>query len=159
MSKNNQKTIRDNIELSGIGLHNGVEVNLKIKPSSQNSGIIFKRTDIKKNNIIHANFKNVEEPILCTKLKNENEVSISTVEHLMAAFYGEGIDNVLVEVDAPEIPIMDGSAVDFVDAIRSVGIEEQSEPRKFIKVLKKVEVQDGQKFISIEPLAMIYYRF
>ena len=133
MSKNNQKTIRDNIELSGIGLHNGVEVNLKIKPSSQNSGIIFKRTDIKKNNIIHANFKNVEEPILCTKLKNENEVSISTVEHLMAAFYGEDIDNVLVEVDAPEIPIMDGSAVDFVDAIRSVGIEEQSEPRKFIK--------------------------
>ena len=98
-------------------------------------------------------FKNVEEPILCTKLKNENEVSISTVEHLMAAFYGEGIDNVLVEVDAPEIPIMDGSAVDFVDAIRSVGIEEQSEPRKFIKVLKKVEVQDGQKFISIEPLS------
>ena len=153
MSKNNQKTIRDNIELSGIGLHNGVEVNLKIKPSSQNSGIIFKRTDIKKNNIIHANFKNVEEPILCTKLKNANEVSISTVEHLMAAFYGEGIDNVLVEVDAPEIPIMDGSAVDFVDAIRSVGIEEQSEPRKFIKVLKKVEVQDGQKFISIEPLS------
>ena len=153
MSKNNQKTIRDNIELSGIGLHNGVEVNLKIKPSSQNSGIIFKRTDIKKNNIIHANFKNVEEPILCTKLKNENEVSISTVEHLMAAFYGEGSDNVLVEVDAPEIPIMDGSAVDFVDAIRSVGIEEQSEPRKFIKVLKKVEVQDGQKFISIEPLS------
>ena len=153
MSKNNQKTIKDNIELSGIGLHNGIEVNLKIKPSSQNSGIIFKRTDIKKNNIIHANFKNVEEPILCTKLKNENEVSISTVEHLMAAFYGEGIDNVLVEVDAPEIPIMDGSAVDFVDAIRSVGIEEQSEPRKFIKVLKKVEVQDGQKFISIEPLS------
>ncbi len=153
MSKNSQKTIRDNIELSGIGLHNGVEVNLKIKPSSQNSGIIFKRTDIKKNNIIHANFKNVEEPVLCTKLKNENEVSISTVEHLMAAFYGEGIDNVLVEVDAPEIPIMDGSAVDFVDAIRSVGIKDQSEPRKFIKVLKKVEVQDGQKFISIEPLS------
>ena len=153
MPKINQKTIKDNIELSGIGLHNGLEVNLNIKPSSQNSGIIFKRTDIKKNNIIHANFKNVEEPILCTKLKNENEVSISTVEHLMAAFYGEGIDNVLVEVDAPEIPIMDGSAVDFVDAIRSVGIEEQSEPRKFIKVLKKVEVQDGQKFISIEPLS------
>ncbi len=153
MPKINQKTIKDKIELSGIGLHNGLEVNLNIKPSSQNSGIIFKRTDIKKNNIIHANFKNVVEPILCTKLKNENEVSISTVEHLMAAFYGEDIDNVLVEVDAPEIPIMDGSAVDFVDAIRAVGIEEQSEPRKFIKVLKKVEVQDGQKYISIEPLA------
>ena len=102
--------------------------------------------------IINANFKNVVEPILCTKLINQNGVSVSTVEHLMAAFYGEGIDNVLVEVDAPEIPIMDGSAVDFVDAIRSVGIEEQNAPRKFIKALKKVEIKDGKKFISIEPL-------
>ena len=89
---------------------------------------------------------------MCTKLKNENGVTVSTVEHLMAAFYGEGIDNALVEVDASEIPIMDGSAVDFVDAIRSVGIEEQNELRKFIKVLKKIEIKDGQKFISIEPL-------
>ena len=85
-------------------------------------------------------------------MRNEKGVTVSTVEHLMAAFYGEGIDNALVEVDAPEIPIMDGSAVDFVDAIRSVGIEEQGQPKKFIKVLKKVEVKDGQKFISIEPL-------
>ena len=92
------------------------------------------------------------EPILCTKLRNENGVTVSTVEHLMAAFYGEGIDNALVEVDASEIPIMDGSALDFVDAIRSVGTEEQNEPRKFIRVLKKIEVQDGEKFISIEPL-------
>ena len=92
------------------------------------------------------------DPILCTKLKNEYGVSVSTVEHLMAAFYGEGVDNALVEVDAPEIPIMDGSAVDFVDAIKSVGVEEQNQPRKFINVLKKVEVKDGEKFISIEPL-------
>ena len=89
---------------------------------------------------------------MCTKLKNKNGVSVSTVEHLMAAFYGEGIDNALVEVDAPEIPIMDGSAVDFVDAIRSVGLEEQKKKRKFIKALKKVEIKDGQKYISIEPL-------
>ena len=92
------------------------------------------------------------EPILCTKIKNENGVTVSTVEHLMAAFYGEGIDNAMVEVDAPEIPILDGSAVDFVDAIRSVGIEEQNKPRQFIKVLNKVEVADGEKYISIEPL-------
>ena len=92
------------------------------------------------------------DPVLCTKLENTNGASISTVEHLMAAFYGEGIDNALVEVDAPEIPIMDGSSVDFVEAIRSVGVEDQTEPKKFIKVLKKVEVKDGQKFISIEPL-------
>ena len=108
---------------------------------------------MKNNNTIRADFKNVIEPILCTKLENEFGVSVSTVEHLMAAFYGEGIDNALVEVDAPEIPIMDGSAVDFVDAIRSVGIEEQSEGRKFINVLKKVEVKDGDKYISIEPLS------
>ena len=152
MKKTNQKTLRDKIELKGIGLHNGVEVNLILKPSKPNTGIIFKRIDIKKNNIIHADFKNVVEPVLCTKLKNENGVSVSTVEHLMAAFYGEGIDNAIVEVDAPEIPIMDGSAVDFVDAIRSAGVDEQQETRKFIKVLKKVEIKDGPKFISIEPI-------
>ncbi len=152
MPKIYQETIRDKIELKGIGLHNGVEVTLKINPSKVNTGIVFKRIDLKENNIIHANFENVVEPILCTKLKNDKGASISTVEHLMAAFYGEGIDNALVEVNAPEIPIMDGSAVDFVDAIRSVGIQEQKEPKKFIKALKKVEVKDGQKYISIEPL-------
>ena len=152
MLQSNQKTIKEKISLRGIGLHNGVEVSLTVKPSKPNTGIVFKRVDINNDNIIDANFKNVVEPILCTKIRNESGVTVSTVEHLMAAFYGEGIDNALVEVDASEIPIMDGSAVDFVDAIRSVGLEEQKEPRKFIKVLKKVEIKDGQKFISIEPL-------
>ncbi len=152
MLQTTQKTIKEKIDFKGVGLHNGIEVNLTVKPSKPNTGIIFKRVDINSNNIIEANFKNVVEPILCTKLRNKNGVYVSTIEHLMAAFYGEGIDNALVEVDASEIPIMDGSAIDFVDAIRSVGREEQNEPRKFIKVLKKVEVKDGQKFISIEPL-------
>tara|TARA_B100000886_G_C20426440_1_gene494305 strand:- start:1254 stop:2174 length:921 start_codon:yes stop_codon:yes gene_type:complete len=152
MFQNNQKTLKDKIELKGVGLHNGIEATLKVKPLKANSGIVFKRIDIKDNNIIHADFKNVIEPILCTKLQNSHGVSISTVEHLMAAFYGEGIDNALIEVNAPEIPIMDGSALEFVDAIRSVGTETQDEERKFIKVLKKVEVKDGPKFISIEPL-------
>ena len=147
-----QKTIKSSIELKGVGLHSGSEVNLVIKPGNPNTGIVFKRIDIDGNNIIKANFKNVIEPVLCTKLKNEDGVTVSTVEHLMAAFYGEGIDNVLVELDAPEIPIMDGSAVDFVDAIKLVGSEEQKEPKKFIKVLKKVKIQEGEKFISIEPL-------
>ncbi len=146
-----QKTLREKIELNGIGLHNGKEVNITIKPSKPNTGIVFKRVDINRNNIIHADFKNVVEPILCTKLINESGASVSTVEHLMAAFYGEGLDNVLVEVDASEIPIMDGSAVDFVDAIRSAGTEEQNEYKRFIKVLKKVEIKEGPKFISIEP--------
>ena len=152
MEKISQKTLNDKIEFKGIGLHSGVKVNLTINPSKPNSGIVFKRTDIEENNIIQADFKNVIEPVLCTKLENKDGVSVSTVEHLMAAFYGEGIDNALVEVDAPEIPIMDGSSVDFVEAIRLVGVEDQTEPKKFIKVLKKVEVKDGQKFISIEPL-------
>ena len=152
MFQNNQKTLKDIFELKGVGLHNGIEATLKVKPLKANSGIVFKRIDIKDNNIIHADFKNVIEPILCTKLQNSHGVSISTVEHLMAAFYGEGIDNALIEVNAPEIPIMDGSALEFVDAIRSVGTETQDEERKFIKVLKKVEVKDGPKFISIEPL-------
>ena len=153
MLKTNQNTLADQIEFKGIGLHSGIKVKLIVKPSKPNTGIVFKRVDIKnKDNIIKADFKNVEDPILCTKIKNGSGASVSTVEHLMAAFYGEGIDNALVEIDSSEVPIMDGSALDFVDAIRSVGVEEQNQPRKFIKVLKKVELNEGEKFISIEPL-------
>ena len=148
-----QKTVKDSIELDGVGLHNGKNVNLCLKPAEVNSGIKFKRTDINNtNNIIDATYKNVSSSLLCTKIENSHGVSVSTIEHLMAAFYGEGIDNVLVEIDAPEIPIMDGSAFDFVEAIRAVGTQDQNVPKKFIKVLKKVEVKDGQKYISIEPL-------
>jgi len=151
---NSQKTIKEPVELQGIGLHNGLEVNISIKPAEVNSGIKFKRTDIDSDkSIIEARVENVSSPILCTKIKNAYGVTVSTIEHLMAAFYGEGIDNALVEIDAPEIPIMDGSAFDFVTAIRSVDIQEQNSSKKFIKVLKKVEVRDGLKHISIEPLA------
>ena len=151
MSFNNQNTINSSIKLNGIGLHNGVNVELVIKPANENFGIQFSRVDIDKNQLISANFKNVVEPILCTKIANENGITVSTVEHLMAAFFGEGIDNALVEVNASEIPILDGSASDFVEAIRSVGIKKQTALRKFIKVQKKVEVKEGKKFISIEP--------
>ncbi len=153
MFSNFQKTVKEIIELRGIGLHNGIKVDLVLKPAEANSGIKFKRTDVSSDkNIIEANFKNVTSPILCTKIKNSHGVSVSTIEHLMAAFYGEGIDNILVEVNAPEIPIMDGSAFDFVSAIRSFGTEDQKYLKKFIKVLKKVEVKNGSKYISIEPL-------
>jgi len=136
-----------------VGLHTGINVNLSIKPAEVNSGIIFKRTDVDDiQSIIVANYKNVSSAILCTKIANAYGVSVSTIEHLMAAFYLEGIDNVLVEIDAPEVPIMDGSAFDFVAAIRSFGIQEQNYSKKFIKVLKKIEVRDGSKYISIEPL-------
>ena len=149
-----QKTLENPIQLKGVGLHTGLKVNLCMKPAEVNSGIMFKRTDVDKfQNIIVANYKNVNSAILCTKIANSHSVSVSTIEHLMAAFYLEGIDNVLVEIDAPEVPIMDGSAFDFVEAIRSFGTKEQNCSKKFIKVLKKVEVKDGPKYMSIEPLA------
>lgn len=152
MSQNNQKTINDTIKISGVGLHNGIKANLTVKTASENFGIKFCRTDLDKENLIEANYQNVVEPILCTKIKNNNGTTVSTVEHLMAAFYGEGIDNALVEIDAPEVPILDGSASEFVEAIRSVGVKEQKESRKIIKTLKKVEIKEGKKYISIEPL-------
>ena len=153
MYSSSQKTIKDLIEFDGVGLHNGKNVNICLKPAEVDSGIKFKRTDIDNSiNIIEANYKNVSSSALCTKIKNSHGVSVSTIEHLMAAFYGEGIDNVLVEINAPEVPIMDGSSFDFVTAIRSYGIEEQNHSKKFIKILKKVEIKDGQKRISIQPL-------
>jgi len=153
MTVNLQKTIKEPIEFQGVGLHNGLKVNLCIKPAEVDTGIKFKRIDIDSpNNIIEANYKNVSSSALCTKIKNSYDVSVSTIEHLMAAFYGEGIDNILVEIDAPEVPIMDGSSFDFVTAIKSFGITEQNKPKKFIKVLKKIEIKDGSKYISIEPL-------
>jgi len=147
-----QQTINDIVKLQGVGLHNGKQVNLYLKPAEENSGIKFQRIDIKNSeNIIEASYKNVSDPVLCTKIKNSNGVSVSTIEHLMAALYGEGVDNILIEVNAPEVPIMDGSAFDFVEAIRSVGLKQQSHTKKFIKVLKKFEIINGEKKISIEP--------
>jgi len=148
-----QKTIKDSVSLKGVGLHNGINAELILKPADVDSGIIFKRTDVEvSKSLIEASYKNVSSPVLCTKIKNEYGITVSTIEHLMAAFYGEGVDNVLVEINASEVPIMDGSSFDFVEAIRSVGTEEQKNLRKFIKVLKKIELKEGEKYISIEPL-------
>ena len=153
MASNLQKTLKEPIEFEGVGLHNGIKANLCIKPAEPNSGIKFKRTDIDNSkNIIEANYLNVNSPVLCTKIQNSYGISVSTIEHLMAAFYLESIDNAIVEIDAPEVPILDGSSFDFVEAIRSFGILEQKLPKKFIKVIKKVEIKENSKFISIEPL-------
>ncbi len=153
MFKGPQKTIQSSIQIQGKGLHTGINGNINLKPAEPNTGILFKRTDVSiEKSLIEASYKNVTSPILCTKIMNSHGISISTIEHLMAAFYGEGIDNILVEIDCPEIPIMDGSAFDFVEAIRSVGTEDQKYTRKFINTKKKVEIKDGQKSISIEPL-------
>ena len=146
-----QKTIKEPIEFEGVGLHSGAKVKLCLKPAEVNFGIKFKRTDVSVNNIIDASYKNVSSAILCTKIENSFGVSVSTIEHLMAAFYLESIDNVLVEINAPEVPILDGSSFDFVEAIRSFGVQEQKFPKKIIKVLKKVEIKNGSKYIYIEP--------
>ena len=133
----NQKTINNPIKLTGVGLHNGVNAEMVIYPAKENFGIKFCRVDIDKKDFIDANFKNVVEPILCTKISNKNGITVSTVEHLMAAFFGEGIDNALVEINASEIPILDGSASEFVEAIRQAGVKEQSAPRDNLSMLKK----------------------
>jgi UDP-3-O-[3-hydroxymyristoyl] N-acetylglucosamine deacetylase len=154
MSLLNQKTIKKNINIKGVGLHNGLDVNLTIKPSEANTGIVFKRIDLKNNNIVIPNIFNVSSAVLCTTISNAHGVSISTLEHLMGAFYGMGIDNALVEIDNEEVPILDGSAKFFVEAIINAGVETSDKPIKIIKIEKKIEFKDNEKYISIEPSKM-----
>ena len=145
-----QQTLSKPINFKGQGLHTGRNCAIKILPAEANQGIIFKRTDLDKNNIINANYKNVSSAKLCTTLENKFGVKVSTVEHLLAAFYISGIDNVMVEIDNEEVPIMDGSAVDFINEIRKQNLKELSKKRKYLRVLKKVDLEDGDKKISIE---------
>ena len=151
MSVLNQKTINKNITFKGVGLHSGLGVNMIIKPAEPNSGIIFKRIDLKKNNIIIPNIFNVSSALFCTTISNEAGVKVSTIEHLMGALYGLGIDNALIEIDNQEVPILDGSAKLFVDAITNTGIKNSDAPIKIIKIENKIEFIDGKKTISIEP--------
>tara|TARA_B110000003_G_C16525687_1_gene486877 strand:- start:59 stop:979 length:921 start_codon:yes stop_codon:yes gene_type:complete len=151
MSALNQKTLKDIINIEGIGLHSGVLAKMKIHPSAPNSGIVFKRSDLRKNNYIIPNIFNVSNATLCTTISNEFGARVSTIEHLMGALFGKGIDNALIEIDCEEVPILDGSAKMFVDKIDSVGIEVSNTPIKIIKIEKKISFNDGSKFISIEP--------
>ena len=151
MSYLNQKTINTPIKFGGIGLHSGKKVNVCLKPSEPNSGIIFKRVDLKVNNIIHPNFINVSNTSLNTTISNDFGVKVSTIEHLMGAFFGLGIDNILVEIDNDEVPILDGSAKEFISLISESGIKSSDSPIKIIKIKEKVEFKDGQRLISIEP--------
>ena len=151
MSYLNQKTILKPLKFKGIGLHSGLAVNLTIKPSEPNSGIIFKRVDLKENNILIPSFLNVTNTSLNTTISNEFNVKVSTIEHLMGALLGLGIDNAIIEIDNEEVPILDGSAKIFVDKILSSGIQSSDMPIKIIKILKKVEYTENNKYISIEP--------
>ena len=144
-----QRTLSSKINASGVGLHTGKKVSLTLKPAEADAGITFIRTDIK-SKPIKASFDNVNDTRLQTSLSN-NEVRISTVEHLLSALAGLGIDNALIELDGPEVPIMDGSARPFVFMIQSAGIKEQDAHKKFIKVTKPIEVRQNEKWARIEP--------
>ena len=146
-----QKTVQDNISFSGVALHNGLEVNICIKPAEPNFGIVFKRVDVKTNNLVYPNFMNVTNTSLNTTVENDYGVKVSTIEHLMGALFGIGIDNALIEIDNEEVPILDGSAKNFIEKIISSGIKKSDSPIKIIKINKKIEYSDGERFISIHP--------
>lgn len=151
MSALNQKTIREKINFSGVGLHSGQLVKVCIKPSDPDTGITFKRIDLKVNNLIVPNFSNVSNTSLNTTVSNEFGAKVSTIEHLMGAFFGLGIDNALVEIDSEEVPILDGSAKEFIQKIVTTGFKISNAPIKIIKINKKVVYKDGERTISIEP--------
>ena len=154
MSYLTQKTIKNEVSFTGISLHSGLNVNVCIKPANPNYGIVFKRVDLKIDNLVYPNFMNVTNTSLNTTIENEFGVKVSTIEHLMGALFGLGIDNVLIEIDNEEVPILDGSAKEFIEKIISSGFEVSDAPIKIIKINKKIEYSDGERFISIQPATL-----
>ncbi len=146
-----QNTLKKPVSFKGIGLHTGLKSSLTIFPGKEDQGIIFKRSDLNKNNLINGNFKNVSSAKLCTTLENEHGVKVSTVEHLLAALYISGIDNAIVEVNREEIPIMDGSAKDFLKVLKKTEKVKLTSKRKYLKILEKVQLNENEKTFSIEP--------
>jgi UDP-3-O-[3-hydroxymyristoyl] N-acetylglucosamine deacetylase len=146
-----QKTIKNDVLFNGVALHSGVNVNICIKPAAPNFGIVFKRIDHKINNLVYPNFMHVTNTSLNTTIENEFGVKVSTIEHLMGALFGLGIDNALIEIDNEEVPILDGSAKDFIAKIMNSGIAVSNAPIKIIKINKEIKFTDGDRFISIQP--------
>ena len=151
MSYLTQKTIKTPVSFSGIALHNGLDVNITLRSAKPNEGIVFKRVDLKNNNIVYPNFLNVTNTSLNTTIENEYGVKVSTIEHLMGALFGLGIDNAIVEIDNEEVPILDGSAKVFIEKIISTGFDVSNSPIKIIKINKEISYSEGKKFISIKP--------
>ena len=150
MSILTQKTIKKILSVSGTGLHTGKNVKLTIHPKGPNYGIIFKRVDIQNtNNEVCPSFQNVSNTLLCTTVENELNVKVSTIEHLMAALYGLGIDNALIELDSQEVPILDGSAREWCEKILDTGIVSSDTPIKIIKIEKKIKIFENDKYIEI----------
>ena len=146
-----QKTIKKEIRFRGIALHSGLNVNICIKPAKPDFGIVFKRVDLKINNFVYPNFNNVTNTALNTTVENEFGVKVSTIEHLMCALFGLGIDNALIEIDNEEVPILDGSAKVFVAKIITSGFEVSNSPIKIIKIKKVVNYSEGERYITIKP--------
>ena len=151
MSYLTQKTVKKDVSFTGVALHSGLNVNVIIKPANPNFGIVFKRIDLNNNNLVYPNFANVTNTSLNTTVENEFGAKVSTIEHLMGALFGLGIDNALIEIDNEEVPILDGSAKVFIEKIISTGIEISNSPIKIIKINKEVKFSDGERFISIKP--------
>lgn len=146
-----QRTLRQAAKVTGIGLHSGKKVTLTLRPAPANTGIIYARTDLDPIVYFPANADSIRDTTLCTCMINDDGVRISTVEHLNAAMSALGLDNVIVEVNAPEIPIMDGSSSPFIYLLLDAGIEEQNAPKKFIRIKENVRVEEGDKWAEFKP--------
>ena len=151
MSYLTQKTLKNDVSFSGIALHSGLNVNVRIRPADANFGIVFKRIDLKSNNLVYPNFMNVTNTSLNTTIENDFGAKVSTIEHLMGALFGLGIDNALIEIDNEEVPILDGSAKEFIKKIIEVGIQNTNSPIKIIKINKEIKYSDGERFILAKP--------
>ena len=145
-----QRTLSNSVRASGVGLHSGEKVNMTLRPGAKNTGIIFRRLDTEPLQLIPALAENVTDTMLGTTI-SKNSASVMTVEHILAAFAGLGIDNALIDLDGPEVPIMDGSSASFIFLIESAGIEEQNTYKKFLRIKKKVRVRDGEKYAEFKP--------
>jgi len=146
-----QKTLKRKINFSGVGVHSGRAVSMSIEPAEADTGIIFERTDLEKNNVIKAVIENVVDSRLCTKIINSSGIYVYTIEHLMAALSALGIDNAIVKINTSELPALDGSSNEYVKKIINSGIKTLNKSKKIFKVLKEVKVKSGERFISITP--------
>ena len=151
MSLINQKTLNQSVSFNGIGLHSGKSVKLTVRPSEPDTGIIFKRIDLKNNNLIYPNYLNVTNTSLNTTISNQFGIKVSTIEHLMGALFCLGIDNALIEINNEEVPILDGSAKEFVEKFLDVGLNITNKPAKFIIINQAVEFREKNKYIKIDP--------
>ncbi len=146
-----QRTLKSVVQATGVGLHSGRKVTLVLRPAPVNTGVIYRRIDLNPAVDFYSDPASVRDTMLCTALVNDAGVRISTVEHLNAALAGMGIDNIIIEVDAPEIPIMDGSASPFIYLLQTAGVETQNALKRFIRIKKKVRVEDGDKWAELVP--------